>query len=214
MYLHKFSIKLQSTSVTSQYFFWIFLLVFCAWWVLLHAHVMSSSEKRDLLYEKAKEFWRSRKKHVRLNVPKHLDVEAEISKDLRRLASFDFQPDELPQSEVTCETYNSLFTVTRKLKFGEMTLLCLNLCSFLKISWLSDEFWDFLYSDEWSDFTTLRIKEGHLLSLFVDNLFILSEKGNLRTVKYTRFDSVDRFEQSSRMVQPIGTDADRFSVSF
>ena len=130
MYFHKFTIKLQSTSVTSQYFFWIFLLVFCAWWALLHAYAMSSSEKRDLLYEKAKEFWRSRKKHVRLNVPKHLDVEAEISKDLRRLASFDFQPDELPQSEVTCETYNSLFTVTRKLKFGEITLFHLNLGSF------------------------------------------------------------------------------------
>ena len=80
---------------------------------------MTSSEKRDLLFEKAKEFWKSRKKHVRLNLPKSLDVEAELSKDLRRLRSLEFIPEEIPQSEVTCETYDSLFTVTRKLKFGE-----------------------------------------------------------------------------------------------
>ena len=50
------------------------------------------------------------------------------------------------------------------------------------------------------------------MSLFVDSLFVLTEKRNLRPVKYTRFDAVDRLEQNSTIVQQIGTDPGKFSV--
>ena len=54
----------------------------------------------------------------------------------------------------------------------------------------SDDFWDYVFSDKWDDYSSLRVEEGQLLDKLLNNLFILEEKENLKGYKLSQFDVI------------------------
>ena len=55
---------------------------------------------------------------------------------------------------------------------------------------VSEDFWDYVFSDEWKDYSSLRVEEGQLLDKLLGQLFILEEKQNLRGFQMSQFDVI------------------------
>lgn len=59
------------------------------------------------------------------------------------------------------------------------------------------EFWEFVFSDNWAEYSSLRLTEGELLTRFTHALHELHIRQSLQTYKMARFDVIDRLAHTA-----------------
>ncbi|XP_019614967.1 PREDICTED: uncharacterized protein LOC109462797 [Branchiostoma belcheri] len=123
---------------------------------------MTSAEIRGTLYGKVRRYLATTKKQVRFNVNLLVDHEEDLIKELQlwmiqQCDPNDFRPAE---SEVWLERYDGQHQHPTE-QMGE------------------GEFWDFVYSDRWDDYSSLRICEGALLQRLMEVFYGLKRQGKL-----------------------------------
>lgn len=60
---------------------------------------------------------------------------------------------------------------------------------------LADDFWDFVFSDDWSNFSTLRLTSGSVLKDLFVHLEDLTNEGCIESETITHFDDHLSFSQ-------------------
>lgn len=55
---------------------------------------------------------------------------------------------------------------------------------------ISGDFWDFVYSNKWQNFNTLRIHQGRLMKMLMTELFMAEKHGNLKACTIARNDTL------------------------
>ncbi|CAH1274518.1 Hypp5331 [Branchiostoma lanceolatum] len=123
---------------------------------------MTSAEIRGTLYGKVRRYLATPKKQVRFNVNLLSDHEEDLVKELQlwkiqQCDPGDFRPAE---SEVWLERYDGRHRHP-PVQMGE------------------GEFWDFVFSDRWDDYSSLRISEGALLQRLIEVFYALKRQGKL-----------------------------------
>ncbi|KAI8512136.1 Ankyrin-repeat and fibronectin type III domain-containing 1 [Branchiostoma belcheri] len=123
---------------------------------------MTSAEIRGTLYGKVRRYLATTKKQVRFNVNLLVDHEEDLIKELQlwmiqQCDPNDFRPAE---SEVWLERYDGQHQHPPE-QMGD------------------GEFWDFVYSDRWDDYSSLRICEGALLQRLMEVFYGLKRQGKL-----------------------------------
>ncbi|XP_078609706.1 uncharacterized protein LOC144880997 [Branchiostoma floridae x Branchiostoma japonicum] len=126
------------------------------------SNAMTSAEIRGTLYGKVRRYLATTKKQVRFNVNLLSDHEEDLIKELQLWKIQQCDPDDFrpAESEVWLERYDGLHQLPPVLM-------------------AEGEFWDFVFSDRWDDYSSLRISEGALLQRLIEVFYGLKRKGKM-----------------------------------